>query len=184
MLNLDEKEIGNEGQNRCFDKDFMIRDEQFQCKYWRNVTFLSSVSPLKHWLHWHRFHRRSVSVSLSLTDRDTECRWNQCQCSSERFTETAHPYLYRYIHIWQRRKEFCSRIFVKFGNTKACQVVTGVLILQKPLMISIWQQDIDNHYRISAVTKTLNQDNESVWCMLRVCRIYSMSIPVEWFLQY
>ncbi len=70
------------------------RDEQFQCKYWRTVTFLSSVSPLEHWLHWHRLHRHSVSVSLSLPDTDTECWWNRCQCgqcSSERFTETAHP---------------------------------------------------------------------------------------------
>jgi hypothetical protein len=70
------------------------RDEQFQCKYWRTVTFLSLSGSLEHWLHWHRFHRHSVSVSARLNDRDTECRWNRCQCnqcSGERFTETAHP---------------------------------------------------------------------------------------------
>ncbi len=39
--------------------DIMLlhRDEQFQCKYWRTVTYLPSVTPLQHWLHWHRLHR-------------------------------------------------------------------------------------------------------------------------------
>jgi hypothetical protein len=36
---------------------------------------------LKHWIHWHRFHRHSVSVSARLNYTDTECRWNRCQCS-------------------------------------------------------------------------------------------------------
>jgi hypothetical protein len=50
------------------------RDVQCQCKYWKTVTDLASVSPLEHWLHWHRFHRHSVFLSVRLTDRNTECR--------------------------------------------------------------------------------------------------------------
>jgi hypothetical protein len=34
-----------------------LRDEQFQCKYWRTATFLSSVTPPEHWLHWHRYYQ-------------------------------------------------------------------------------------------------------------------------------
>ncbi len=109
---------------------FFTRDEQFQCKYWRTVTFLSSVSPLEHWLHWHRFHRHSVSVSARLNDTDTESRWNRCQCSqcsSERlsefsvngllkllipkfFTGKNSPIYFLYTHDWSLRSLNISRL--------------------------------------------------------------------------
>jgi hypothetical protein len=50
--------------------DIMLlhRDEQFQCKYWRTVTYLSSVTPLQHWLHWHRHYEFSEIVGAIYTE--------------------------------------------------------------------------------------------------------------------
>ncbi len=51
-------------------------------------------------VHWHRFHRHSVSVSLGLADTDTECRWNRCQCGqcSSGLTDDRKVTVLQYLH--------------------------------------------------------------------------------------
>jgi hypothetical protein len=64
--------------------------------------------------HWHRFHRRSVSVSARLNDTDTECRWNRCQCNqcSSGLTDDRKVTVLQYLH-WN-----CSSLIQLEDRTK------------------------------------------------------------------
>ncbi len=57
---------------------------------------------LEHWLHWHRFHWHSVSVSARLNDTDTECQCSQC---SSGLTDDRKVTVLQYLH-WN-----CSSLF-------------------------------------------------------------------------